>query len=323
MKKVKPSYFHIVVVFTTLLCVFLCACSGGGGGSSRLQRGGAENDTSAESSGGQRTTVTDFQMPQASGETTYANETTTLDASHANDGYIMLSYNGGAEKLQVQITNPNGEVYPYPMIPGDYRTFPLTGGSGRYQIDLMENVSADLYSLNFSQAIDASIDNEYTPYLYPNQYVGYRPDSSCVSLGVDLSNSSSDDLNYVTQVYDYVISNIVYDNALAENIPTNYIPDPDATLSSKKGICFDYASLMSSMLRSQGIPTKLVVGYSGTAYHAWISVYIDEIGWVENVIEFDGTNWSLMDPTLAANNDSSAVAQYVGDGSNYTVKYTY
>ena len=94
-------------------------------------------------------------------------------------------------------------------------------------------------------------------------------------------------------------------------------------MQTRKGICFDYASLMSALLRSQGIPTKLVVGYSGTAYHAWISVYLDEAGWVDNIIEFDGKDWSLMDPTLAANNDEDSVKKYVGDGSNYIVKYSY
>ena len=33
---------------------------------------------------------------------------------------------------------------------------------------------------------------------------------------------------------------------------------------------------MTGMLRSQGIPSKLVVGYAGTAYHAWISVWTEE-----------------------------------------------
>ena len=75
------------------------------------------------------------------------------------------------------------------------------------------------------------------------------------------------------------------------------------TLSTGKGICFDYAALMTAMLRSQGIPTKLEIGYSGEVYHAWISTYIDEIGWVDNVIQFDGKSWSLIDPTLAASND--------------------
>ena len=80
---------------------------------------------------------------------------------------------------------------------------------------------------------------------------------------------------------------------------------------------------MAAMLRSQGVPTKLVVGYSGDAYHAWISVYLKEIGWVDDIIEFNGKNWSLMDPTLAANNSSKSVAKYIGDGNNYTVKYSY
>ena len=85
----------------------------------------------------------------------------------------------------------------------------------------------------------------------------------------------------------------------------------------------DYAALMSAMLRSQRIPTKLEVGYSGDVYHAWISCYVDEIGWVDNIIEFDGKNWSIMDPTLAANNSASDVKKYVGNGKNYVTKYTY
>lgn len=294
--------------------LFLCACSGGDSGS---------GVSGGSSSGGSRTTKHEFLAPEASGESTLSGGAVTVDTSHTSDGYIMINYTGGAEKLQVQITNPDGEVYPYPMVPGDYRTFPLTGGSGNYKVEVLEHVTADMYSMAFSNGFEASISDEFTMYLYPNQYVDFRSDSSCVALGIELSDKSSDDIDYVTKVYDYVISNISYDEALAASAPVNQIPDPDATLSSKKGICFDYASLMSAMLRSQGIPTKLVVGYSGTAYHAWISVYLTEIGWVENVIEFDGSSWSLMDPTLAANNDASAVAQYVGDGSNYTVRYTY
>lgn len=94
----------------------------------------------------------------------------------------------------------------------------------------------------------------------------------------------------VTQIYNFVIKNISYDKKKAENVPYGYTPDPDETLDTGKGICFDYAALMSAMLRSQRIPTKLEVGYSGDVYHAWISCYVDEIGWVDNIIEFDGKN---------------------------------
>jgi len=78
---------------------------------------------------------------------------------------------------------------------------------------------------------------------------------------------------------------------------------------------------MAAMLRSQGIPTKLVIGYTGDVYHAWISVYCKEDGWLDNVIHFDGHSWELVDPTFAASGSASEVSQYIGDGSNYTVKF--
>mgnify|MGYP003097234775 FL=1 len=161
------------------------------------------------------------------------------------------------------------------------------------------------------------------PRISPNQYVWFTGDSQVVALGRELSDQSADDLDYVQNSYYYVIRNISYDNDKAENTPTDYVPDIDTILEEKKGICFDYASLMAALLRSQSIPTKLEVGYSGEAYHAWISVYLTESGWVDNIIEFDGKDWVLMDPTLAANNSSKAVAKYIGDGSKYTVKYSY
>ena len=44
---------------------------------------------------------------------------------------------------------------------------------------------------------------------------------------------------------------------------------------------------------------------------------------MDNIIEFDGTNWTLMDPTLGASNNKKSVEKYIGDGSNYVVKYSY
>ncbi|MEI3210139.1 MAG: hypothetical protein V8S14_03950 [Lachnospiraceae bacterium] len=53
------------------------------------------------------------------------------------------------------------------------------------------------------------------------------------------------------------------------------------------------------------------------AYHAWISTYVDDKGWVDDIIEFDGKDWQLMDPTLAASNDKESVKKYVNDGNQY------
>ena len=97
----------------------------------------------------------------------------------------------------------------------------------------------------------------------------------------------------------------------------------DEILTSGTGICLDYAAVMAAMLRSQSIPTRLEVGYAKDAYHAWISVYTKETGWLNGIISFDGKTWTLMDPTFGANSSESALKKFIGDGSNYTLQKLY
>lgn len=295
---------RLCAVFCLAFALVLTGCGGGGGG-------------------GSRGSITDFPVPEASGSVTYESGGISIDASNTSQGYFMVKYSGSAPKIKIQVTGTDGAIYMYTSHKGDWETFPLTTGSGRYRVDVLENVTGDMYTLSCSEALDVSIEDEFGPFLMPNQYVWYEAGMESMDLAVKLSEKSSDDLNFVENVYEYVIKNVDYDYDKASNVPVDYVPSIDETLDSGKGICFDYASLMASMLRSQGVPTKLVVGYSGSAYHAWISVYTEETGWVDDIIEFDGKNWSLMDPTLASSNDGAAVGQYIGDGSNYTVKYNY
>lgn len=270
-----------------------------------------------------RSTVKDYLLPEASGKTTYGNKNISIDASNISEGYFMVKYEGDADKVKLQLGTPDGETYSYTLSIGSYEAFPLSAGDGSYHLDIMEHAYDDMYAVAYSEDLKVTLDDEFGPFLYPNQYVWFTPDYKAVAYAAKLSDSSSNDLDYVGQVYHYVTENITYDEELAESVESGYLPNIDRTMESGKGICFDYASLMAAMLRSQGIPTKLVVGYSGDAYHAWISVYLKETGWVDNIIEFDGKSWSLMDPTLAANNSGSAVKKYIGDGSNYVEKYSY
>ena len=270
---------------------------------------------------GKRETRTTILEPQSPGTLVYSGNSVSLDASNTAEGYLMLQYSGNAEKAKVQIKIPEGTVYTYNLRKGENETLPLTGGSGLYQIDVLENAYENLYATVFSRQLSVEISDEFRPFLYLNQYVWYTKESRVIDLGESLSEKSQGDLDYVQRVYRYVIRNISYDRELAETVKSGYLPQVDMTLESKKGICFDYASLMAALLRSQGVPTKLVIGYSGQQYHAWISVYLKETGWVDKVIYFDGSSWSLMDPTLAANNVSSEVKKYVGDGENYLAKY--
>ena len=303
---------HLSYLLIAIFCLLLGGCSG----SSSASR--------EEHSGPPRDSTPKVLTPSADGVTVYQNDFASIDASNTSQGYVMVKYNGTNEKVKLQITCPDQSCYTYLISDrGAYDTFPLTAGNGSYALQVLENVAGDTYTVSLAQSINVSIEDEFLPFLYPNQYVNFHTDSKAVSKGSDLAKDTYSDLDVVQDIYNYVIKNISYDTEKAQNVSYGYVPDVDDTLSSKKGICFDYAALMTSMLRSQNIPTKLEVGYSGDAYHAWISTYIDDKGWVDDIIQFDGDTWQIMDPTLAATNDSAAVKKYVGDGSHYVVKYTY
>ena len=303
---------HLSYLLIAIFCLLLGGCSGSSSASRK------------EHSGPPRDSTPKVLTPSADGVTVYQNDFASIDASNTSQGYVMVKYNGTNEKVKLQITCPDQSCYTYLISGrGAYDTFPLTAGNGSYALQVLENVAGDTYTVSLAQSINVSIEDEFLPFLYPNQYVNFHTDSKAVSKGSDLAKDTYSDLDVVQNIYNYVIKNISYDTAKAQNVSYGYVPDIDDTLSSKKGICFDYAALMTSMLRSQNIPTKLEVGYSGDAYHAWISTYIDDKGWVDDIIQFNGNTWQIMDPTLAATNDSAAVKKYVGDGSHYVVKYTY
>lgn len=303
---------HLSYLLIAIFCLLLGGCSGSSSASRK------------EHSGPPRDSTPRVLTPSADGVTVYQNDFASIDTSNTSQGYVMVKYNGTNEKVKLQITCPDQSCYTYLISDrGAYDTFPLTAGNGSYALQVLENVAGDTYTVSLAQSINVNIEDEFLPFLYPNQYVNFHTDSKAVSKGSDLAKDTYSDLDVVQNIYNYVIKNISYDTEKAQNVSYGYVPDIDDTLSSKKGICFDYAALMTSMLRSQNIPTKLEVGYSGNAYHAWISTYIDDKGWVDDIIQFNGDTWQIMDPTLAATNDSAAVKKYVGDGSHYIVKYTY
>ena len=272
---------------------------------------------------GGRETAAVLLIPEAPGEAVAGNDYAELDWSNADEGYIQVRYDGPALKAKVQILDPTGLTYIYTVYPGDLGVLPLTGGPGLYNVTVMENAFDDFYAVAFKTELEAEVTDEFRPYLYPNQYVWYTADSRVFALGRELSDRSADDIAYVQNVYEYVTENIVYDRELAAAIPVDYLPDVDRTIETGKGVCLDYASLMTALLRSQGIPAKLVVGWSGTQYHAWISVYLKETGWIDGAFFFDGINWSRLDPTIAAGNRGTTVKDYVNNSSNYVERFFY
>ncbi len=262
-------------------------------------------------------------MPIASGKEVYSNDYAEFDVSNASCGYVMARYFGSSTNVKLQITGSDSITYTYNLCSSAFEAFPLSSESGTYKLCVYEHIENYQYALVFSKNIFVSLDSEFGPYLYPNQYVDFTPESLAVAKAASLTTTATSDLDVVSTIYNYIINNFTYDKEVAAHVESGYLCDIDHTLTAKTGICLDFATLMTCMLRSQNIPTRLEVGYADTAYHAWLSTYITDIGWVNNIVKFDGTGWKLMDPTFAMSSSEKNLKKFIGDGSNYTVKYMY
>ena len=256
----------LVMPLALFLLLSLTAC---GSGNARAIREGKTVITSSGETERDNTPV--VLTPSLEGDDILGNEKISINISNASEGYIAVSYLGDSSIGKLQLTG-NGQVtYTYDLISGENEVIPLTAGSGTYVATVYENIDANQYATIFAADFTVDITNTYGPFLYPNMYVNFNPDSEVVALAAILAKGSTSDLEVVSRVYQYVIDNISYDHEKAETVESGYIPDVDEILSLRKGICFDYAAMMSAMLRSQRIPSRLEIGYAGDAYHAWIA----------------------------------------------------
>lgn len=315
------SNYKYYILFLLLISFFCCSCSQKNeDSSSQKSASGTHTQTvSAAYVPGQ----THILTPKADGSSTCGCDFFTLDFSHAEQGYFIGQLSGQDKKINIQVTGPDGVIYNYFLeSPETSAVFPFTAGSGNYLVLTFERIRNDQYAALFSHSLTVNLDNEFLPFLYPNQYVNFSKDCQAAALAAELTADAATDLDALQVLYEYVIQNISYDDQKAATVQNGYLPDIDQTLQSRTGICFDYAALTTAMLRMLSIPARLEIGYSSDVRHAWIDVYIESIGWIENAIEFNGNEWKLMDPTFAAAElEPEVIQDYIGDGDNYVLQY--
>lgn len=273
----------------------------------------------------------DILMPELNEDKFYGNEYVQLDTSNSGDGYFYIRYTGKNQKVKLQLFSDTSITYTYNIRPGVDTVIPFNLGSGEYSLTVYENIQDNEYAMVYAEEMNIKIKDELKPFLYPNQYVWFTAESDTTALAKQLTDGCTNELEAVGKVYDYMVKNITYDYDKAENVQPGYLPDVNEILAIKTGICFDYSAVMSAMLRSVGIPTRMEIGYSGDAYHAWVSVYTRDQGWINDIIQFDGTQWTLMDPTFDANSADSShgdLSKLLGSGgkgkkATYTMMYNY
>lgn len=242
-----------------------------------------------------------------------------VDYSHVENGYVTVSLqSGNRHKFQVL---HGEEKYNYDLR-GDAvaEVYPLQCGDGAYTFRVMENIVDNQYVERWSFTVDVVMKDEFQPFIRPSQYVNYTQSSQCVSMARKIAEECTTDTDVVCAVYSYLCDAIAYDDEKAASVQKGYLPDPDETLASGKGICFDYAALSAAMLRSVGVPTRLITGYVGDIYHAWNAIYLKEQGWITLEIKASTDEWQRIDVTFAASGTDPA---FLTDDGNYITRYTY
>ncbi len=297
------------VLMMTMMIVFLAGCGSG-----------TETGESPESHSGpyQAPEFLDsgFHEDQAQGV-----DGAQIDLSAVDEGYVGVSVRSDT-RLKCQVLKDD-ITYNYDIASdGAPSILPLQSGNGSYRIRIMENVGENKYAELYATSCVVSMEDEFQPFLRPNDYVNYTRNSQCVKKAEELAGNAGDALGLIENVYSFVCDTVTYDTNKAETVKSGYLPDPDETMATGKGICFDYASLTAAMLRSQGIPTKVIFGYVSpdNLYHAWNMFYTDETGWVTVSYEVKGDTWNRLDMTFSAN---GADSEFIGDGSNYSDLYFY
>ncbi len=218
-----------------------------------------------------------INIPEASGKVVYTKSGTLIDASNTADGYIMVKHEGSTKRLKVKVERGDGSYFYDLNNNGDYEVYPLQMGNGAYTIKVYEQVEGTSYAVLYAININVSMKDTDRVFVFPNQYVWYTNYNDAVELSYQLCQNVETNQEKVDIIFDYIDSHIKYDTKKAKTVTSGYLPNVDETLSSGKGICFDYAALMAAMLRAHDIPTRLAIGNIDPEgiLHAWNQIYID------------------------------------------------
>lgn len=267
----------------------------------------------------QEIVIIEEDIPLAAPGEVYEKSGTKMDFTNASEGFVKISNTSAKKRLKVQVIK-NNTTYNYDLKNGGKtEIYPFQLGDGSYKVRVLENTTGNKYTPLAEQTIDIKLGNPFAPFLKPSQYILYGNDWATVKKAAELTKGKKTDKEKIEAIYKYIVKNIKYDTQKAATVQTGYLPNVDETLKSQKGICFDYAALLSAMLRSQGIPSRMIIGTVSPKdiNHAWNEVYTPEDGWTTIKIEFKGNQWNRMDSTFGASGGDD-IQKFIGNGQNYT-----
>ncbi len=241
-------------------------------------------------------------MPKT-GKQTKKNGSLVIDVSNMSEGYVMAKGPKTKKKLKLVVKNGKHQLQYDLNGSGNYEVIPLQYGNGKYSFSLFQNTSGKKYSEAGKVSISAKMKDPNRAFLYPNQYVNYTAQTAAVIKAAELCKGVTDQAEIAKIICNFVHKSFAYDylkaNSVKKNDTKGMMPAIDETWKKHMGVCQDLSAITVCMLRSQGVPAKLMIGDRKNVYHAWVSVILNgEEKRYDPTAELEGKKYKKTDYTL-------------------------
>jgi len=211
-----------------------------------------------------------------------------FNKDNVNKGVVSIRYQSTDTSKRAKVLIQLGEQkYQYNIKSGNtFVNFPLQLGNGSYQVAVFEQIEGMKFAQVATTTVDLKLDDSSKVFLTSIQIIDWGEKMNTVTLAKELVKNKTTEAEKVEVLYQYMVQQFSYDFVKMKSVEYDYIPVIDDVLKKKLGICYDYSAVMASMLRSQGIKCKLIMGYTTNVreYHAWNEIYV-------------GDKWVVVDTT--------------------------
>ncbi len=210
--------------------------------------------------------------------TVYATDIPNIDTQSLDKGIVGVNFLNTSDRRIKVIIDKGNDKYIYDLdADGHTHYYPLQMGEGIYKIGILEQVEGKRYKYLTKKTIEYKHKNSLDVYLNSIETIKWDGSFQAIEVAQSLVDGIEQEEQKVRVIYEFILNNFEYDDKKIYDVDTTYKPDIEKLYSEGKGMCYDFSSIFAAMLRSVGIPSKLVKGYGkGIAgYHAWNEVYID------------------------------------------------
>ncbi len=238
-----------------------------------------------------------------------------LDTTHFKNGYFDLMYNLSGyspEKLEIKVAKGDSQnrFIITKNLTEPFR-FNFAYGDGRYDITAKLTVNGKSFTaLSFS--LDVALSDADAPFSLSAYPTLYGSNTLYVKKAAELCGNLKTDNEKIAACYRYICDTQTYKYTVSTN-EYKYLPDLDAIYSRGYGVCWDFCASLAAMLRSQGIPCKICVGYAygiTSSGHAWLEVTCEE-SYEDSYVELT-KGVCLLDITAAVcRSDKESAKEYI------------